>query len=217
MAFRKIRELFDVQPEEYLRSVGPEQLVGNMVLGNLSSLSELCSEGKSGAFFYFTSDGRFMIKTLARDSAKFLRSMLKDYFDHILNHPNTMITRVYGYHAIRLKKFHGTAWNESVNKFYFVVMGNFFHAPVEIHKRYDLKGAWVGRTVPVEKRIDASVALKDLDMDTEGDMISVGPVYKETMLAALRLDCEFFQKAHDFRLFHASRDPLQVANPGKRW
>eukprot|EP00923_Selenidium_pygospionis_P011050 GHVN01019247.1.p1 GENE.GHVN01019247.1~~GHVN01019247.1.p1 ORF type:complete len:959 (-),score=151.24 GHVN01019247.1:1516-4392(-) len=64
MVFRKMREWFGVGHYDYLKSVGPEQLVGNMVLGNLSSLSELCSQGKSGAFFYYTSDGRFMIKTV---------------------------------------------------------------------------------------------------------------------------------------------------------
>lgn len=65
MVFRKIREFFGLSAEDYLRSIGPEQLVGNMVLGNLASLSELCSEGKSGAFFYYTADGKFLIKTVA--------------------------------------------------------------------------------------------------------------------------------------------------------
>lgn len=65
MVFRKIREFYGISAQKYLQSVGPEQLVGNMVLGNLSSLSELCSEGKSGAFFYYTADGRFMIKTVS--------------------------------------------------------------------------------------------------------------------------------------------------------
>lgn len=52
--FRKIREQRGIDTEFYLRSVGPEQLLGNIILGNLSSLAELSSEGKSGAFFYYT-------------------------------------------------------------------------------------------------------------------------------------------------------------------
>tara|TARA_A100001015_G_C14809084_1_gene640098 strand:+ start:114 stop:332 length:219 start_codon:yes stop_codon:yes gene_type:complete len=55
--FKKIRGMQGFTGEEYLKSVGPEQLLGNMILGNLSSLSELSSEGKSGAFFYYTADG----------------------------------------------------------------------------------------------------------------------------------------------------------------
>jgi len=60
MVFQSIRRSFGIQNDEYLRSVGPERLLGNMVLGNLASLSELTSEGKSGAFFYYTADGKYI-------------------------------------------------------------------------------------------------------------------------------------------------------------
>lgn len=33
-------------------------------------------------------------------------------------------------------------------KTYFMVMENFFHTPVEIHRRYDLKGSTQGRSLP---------------------------------------------------------------------
>ncbi|KFG50869.1 phosphatidylinositol-4-phosphate 5-kinase [Toxoplasma gondii p89] len=64
MVFRRLRERFHISSETYVRSVGPEQLLGNLLLGNLSSLSELVSEGRSGALFYYTADGKFMIKTV---------------------------------------------------------------------------------------------------------------------------------------------------------
>ncbi|KAL8448741.1 hypothetical protein Emag_003867 [Eimeria magna] len=64
MVFRRIRAIFGIDSLLYIRSVGPEQLLGNLILGNLSSLSELVSEGKSGSLFYYTTDGRFMIKTI---------------------------------------------------------------------------------------------------------------------------------------------------------
>lgn len=44
----------------YLCSVGPEKLLGNLILGKLSSLSELSSSGKSGSFFYFTDDSKYL-------------------------------------------------------------------------------------------------------------------------------------------------------------
>lgn len=37
-------------------------------------------------------------------------------------------------------------------KTYLLVMENFFHTPVEIHKRYDLKGSTFGRDLPLELR-----------------------------------------------------------------
>lgn len=42
----------------YLRSIGPENLVGNLLMGNLSNLREKCSSGKSGSFFYYSHDGK---------------------------------------------------------------------------------------------------------------------------------------------------------------
>merc|ERR1719401_2074274 len=87
MVFQRIRSSFGIAHDDYLRSVGPEQLLGNMVLGNLSSLSELSSEGKSGAFFYFTADGKYMMKTVTSKEHKLLKKMLKRYYDHIMQNP----------------------------------------------------------------------------------------------------------------------------------
>lgn len=44
-------------------------------------LSELGSPGKSGSFFYFSQDYRFIIKTIHHAEHKFMRKILKDYFN----------------------------------------------------------------------------------------------------------------------------------------
>ncbi|KAL8433877.1 hypothetical protein ACSSS7_003538 [Eimeria intestinalis] len=103
MVFRRIRAIFGIDSLLYIRSVGPEQLLGNLILGNLSSLSELVSEGKSGSLFYYTTDGKFMIKTVSKETASFMRSILFDYYKHVSTCTNTMLTRFCGLHAIRLK------------------------------------------------------------------------------------------------------------------
>ena len=36
----------------------------NIITANLSSLTELCSTGKSGSFFYFSADGKSTLITL---------------------------------------------------------------------------------------------------------------------------------------------------------
>ena len=69
--FERIRKRYNISNEQYLRSIGPEQLLvlsqlllfmkENIITANLSSLTELCSTGKSGSFFYFSSDGSFFI------------------------------------------------------------------------------------------------------------------------------------------------------------
>lgn len=54
--FERIRKKFGISNEMYLRSIGPENLLGSIIMGNLASLTELMSSGKSGSFFYFTGD-----------------------------------------------------------------------------------------------------------------------------------------------------------------
>lgn len=43
-------------------------------------LSELISPGRSGQFFYFSYDLRFMLKTITRGEAKFLKAILPSYY-----------------------------------------------------------------------------------------------------------------------------------------
>ena len=74
------------------------------VLGNLSSLSELSSEGKSGAFFYYTADGKYMMKTVTPKEFILLRHILKGYYDHIKENPETLIVRFLGLHCLRVQK-----------------------------------------------------------------------------------------------------------------
>lgn len=190
MVFQKIRASFGIQHEEYLKSVGPEQLLGNMVLGNLSSLSELSSEGKSGAFFYYTADGNYMMKTVAPKEHQLLKSMLKRYHDHIMQHPGTLIVRFLGLHCLRVRKVRkGGA--STTRKLYFVVMGNMFNTPYEIHRRYDLKGSWVGRHTPPGAEFDPSVALKDVDFKQANESIRIGEERRQILVAQIQKDSKF--------------------------
>lgn len=53
--------------------------------------------GKSGSFFFFSHDERFLIKTMTADDFKAWSKMFSYYFDHINKYNNTsLIARVYG-------------------------------------------------------------------------------------------------------------------------
>src|SRR5690242_8223154 len=62
--FESIRNIFKISFDDYFLSIGPEQVLGNLILGRMSSLSEKISDGKSGSFFFYSHDGRFMVKTI---------------------------------------------------------------------------------------------------------------------------------------------------------
>lgn len=189
VVFQRIRSNFGIQTEEYLRSIGPEQLLGNMLLGNLSSLSELSSEGKSGAFFYYTADGQYMLKTVTHKEQQLLKTMLKRYYDHIIQYPGTLICRFLGLHCLKVRKDRHAS---SAQKLYFVVMGNMFNTPFEIHRRYDLKGSWIGRFTKAED-YDSSVALKDVDFSDANEAVRVGPERKAKLLAQIERDSAFLR------------------------
>lgn len=194
LVFRKLREeISGISESEYTRSVGPEQLLGNMVLGNLSSLAEQTTEGKGGAFFYYTADGRFMIKTVSRKEKHLLKNMLKDYFEYLSKNKNSFIVRFYGLHGLRLKRdplvFRQGKYRKD-EKIFFVVMGNLFNTPLEVHRRFDLKGSWVGRSTNCPE--DPSVALKDNDFIAQKETVNVGPLAKQIICDQLKSDTEFF-------------------------
>jgi hypothetical protein len=203
LVFQRIRAGFGIRHEDYLKSVGPEQLLGNMILGNLSSLSELSSEGKSGAFFYYTADGKYMMKTVTPKEHTLLKKMLRSYFHHLQQNPGTLICRFLGLHCLRVQKFkralpkpkafgRSNTKNYVVQKLYFVVMGNMFNTPFEIHRRYDLKGSWVGRVTPPDYH-DPSTALKDVDFTNANETIQVGGDRRAELVAQIERDSEFLR------------------------
>ncbi len=57
VVFNQIRMLYGIKNADYLKSIGPETMLNNLIKGNLKSLAELTSTGKSGSFFYFSADG----------------------------------------------------------------------------------------------------------------------------------------------------------------
>ncbi|KDO20963.1 hypothetical protein SPRG_14055 [Saprolegnia parasitica CBS 223.65] len=96
---------------------------------------ERVSEGKSGAFFYFTQDRKYLVKTLTHEELKFLLLILPKYVTFMAAHPDTFVTKFVGCHAL-------TMYGKTV---FFIVMQSVFDTPLQIHERFDLKGSWVGR------------------------------------------------------------------------
>lgn len=105
-------------------------------MGNISSLKEQCSTGKSGSFFYYTADSNFMLKTISKNEFHHLRNILKDYYDHLALYPHSLITRFFGLHKIKYNKSMG-----GKVRIYFVIMANVFKTARDIHQRFDLKGS----------------------------------------------------------------------------
>ena len=68
VAFRYFRDLFGIQPEDFLLSVANEPMI------------ELSNPGASGSVFYLTMDDEFIIKTVQHKEAEFLQKLLPGYY-----------------------------------------------------------------------------------------------------------------------------------------
>lgn len=145
-----------------------------------SGMQEQFSEGKSGSFFYFTHDHRYVIKTVNTEERKFLCKIASSYYDYIKNNPDSLIVRLYGLYQVQL------AWEQKYISV--IVMENIFHScqRLKIHEKYDLKGSTVKRKT--HKRRKESGVLKDLDLHSK---ICVGPENREALLEQLRKDTQF--------------------------
>ncbi|MDR3549415.1 MAG: phosphatidylinositol phosphate kinase family protein [Candidatus Pacebacteria bacterium] len=82
---------------------------------------------------------------MSKGEFDFLRRVLPAYYEHLKNHPNSLLARFYGCHKIT---FYRSGIGRS-KEFRFVIMNNVFSSGVKIHRRYDLKGSTVGRSVGI--------------------------------------------------------------------
>jgi len=62
-------------------------------MGNMASLIEQSSTGKSGSFFYYSEDRKYMLKTISRKEFHFLKAILKAYHLYLKNNPDSLIIR----------------------------------------------------------------------------------------------------------------------------
>jgi len=130
-----------------------------MFNANFKSLAEQCSTGKSGSFFYYTSDGKYMLKTIRKDEFKLMKSILRDYYEHLTKYnKDSLISRIFGLHKVIFYR----KKNKTQKKLYFCIMNNIFCTTNKIGRRFDLKGSTQGRYTNPKK--DLTVARKDNDL-----------------------------------------------------
>ena len=64
------------------------------------------SQGKSGSFFFFSHDKKFIIKTLQKEEKKTMLKILDSYIDHIVTLNNkSLLVRIYGLFTIQSDYF----------------------------------------------------------------------------------------------------------------
>lgn len=77
-----------------------------------------------------------MMKTISYNEYEVMRSTLKEYYEYLLQHPDSMITRYFGLHKILMKDK-----KRSSKTYYFVMMKNIFRTSQDLKYKFDLKGS----------------------------------------------------------------------------
>ncbi|KAI9845673.1 MAG: Phosphatidylinositol-4-phosphate 5-kinase [Thelocarpon superellum] len=207
--FRKLRAKFRLDPADYLMSLTSKYI-----------LSELGSPGKSGSFFYFSRDYKYIIKTIHHTEHKLLRKILRQYYDHVESNPNTLLSQFYGLHRVKIpygKKIH------------FVVMNNLFPPHRDIHRTFDLKGSTIGRDFKEEDlEKNPRATLKDLNWLRRNLRLEFGPAKKNLFIEQMHRDVRLLQRLNimDYSLLVGIHDlekgneenlrdkTLQIFQPG---
>ena len=173
--FRHLRAKFKLDPADYLMSLTSKYI-----------LSELGSPGKSGSFFYFSRDYKYIIKTIHQSEHKLLRKILREYYAHIESYPNTLISQFYGLHRVKIP--YG-------RKIHFVVMNNLFPPHRDIHQTFDLKGSTIGRDYKEEDlERNPRATLKDLNWLRRNLHLELGHEKKHMFIQQMERDVALLQR-----------------------
>jgi 1-phosphatidylinositol-4-phosphate 5-kinase len=140
VVFAYLRRMYGVNEYDFLLSVCAN-----------ANFIEFISNAKSGQFFFYSGDGRYMIKTMTNAESKHFRRILPDYFKHCCENPNTMITRFFGMYRVKLYHL-----RRNVK---FVIMNSVYYTDKHLQSFYDLKGSTAGRDAKPGQAV-----LKDNDL-----------------------------------------------------
>ncbi|KAI9910971.1 hypothetical protein PsorP6_010776 [Peronosclerospora sorghi] len=174
--FRHVRHRFGIDLAEYM-----------LTLSGDFHFIEFMSNSKSGQCFFSSHDGRFMIKTQTKDESKFLRRMLPHYYQFVMEHPHTLLTRFYGLHRVKMHHRRRTL--------HFVIMASVFDTALDVHARFDLKGSRIGRHAsPSEQARGSAGVLKDNDWLDKGCSLELGAARRAMFLLQLRKDVDFLRR-----------------------
>ncbi|CAF1161683.1 unnamed protein product [Adineta ricciae] len=171
VAFRHFRELFNIKPDEFLYSI-------------CKPLRELKNPGASGSLFYLTSDDEFILKTVQKKEAEFLKCLLPGYYMNVTQNPRTLLPKFFGLYC-----YQGENKNIRIT-----VMNNLIPSHVQMHEKYDLKGSTYKRRANSAERRKESPTWKDLDfMERHPDGLLLDTETFNALAKTVQRDCRVLE------------------------
>jgi hypothetical protein len=115
------------------------------------------SQGKSGSFFFFSHDQKYIIKTMTESDLSTFKKLFYKYFEHILTTPQSFLARIYGIYTVKM---------EDMAQVHLILMGNTkFAIDRNIVNVFDLKGSMINRKVNSHgRKLKNTATLKDKNL-----------------------------------------------------
>ncbi|OMJ71897.1 hypothetical protein SteCoe_29780 [Stentor coeruleus] len=158
---------------------------------NIKEIENRCKSvgGKSEAFFYFTKDNQFIIKSVNSEELDILKSMAKDYSIRISENNRSYLARVFGVFKISINSSHPII---------LIIMENlsrFFTSPLS----FDLKGSSHERRSTYTSYINYMImprgkVYKDIDFENTFGKIDIENNEGPEILNSLELDTKLLEK-----------------------
>lgn len=144
--------------------------------------------GRSGSFFFFSHDRKFIIKTMSTTELQLMLRILPKYVAHIKQHKQTLLSKILGVFTVK---------TESFDEVHVMIMENTlrFKDPDNLKYIFDLKGSTVDRAVKGYTK--PTTTLKDLNFLVAAEKIdnftALGPELRRKLSAAVEHDVEFLR------------------------
>uniref|UniRef100_A0A1B6LKU7 PIPK domain-containing protein n=1 Tax=Graphocephala atropunctata TaxID=36148 RepID=A0A1B6LKU7_9HEMI len=181
IAFRYFRDLFGIQPDDFLISFCS------------APLRELSNPGASGSIFYLTEDDEFIIKTVQHKEGEFLQKLLPGYYMNLNQNPRTLLPKFFGLYCYQCNS----------KNIRMVAMNNLLPSSITIHQKYDLKGSTYKRKASKSERQKRSPTYKDLDfMEHHQEGIFLEADTYTALIKTIQRDCRVLEsfKIMDYSL-----------------
>jgi len=173
--------------------------------------------GKSGEFFFFSDDNRFIIKTIGEAELDVFKEILPGYAKYLKLNPNSIIAKIYGVFTFEVA--------EPPERYNLILMRNINGYPSDcVDRKYDVKGSTVGRIVVKDPSVTMAElkhlgVLKDLDFDRFEQTIHMDAGGSKELYKQLQSDIRFLSSQglvdYSLAVYVINRKKFELSNGGK--
>ena len=157
------------------------------------------SQGKSGSFFFFSHDKKFIIKTLQKEEMRTMLKILDSYIDHIVTLDNkSLLVRIYGLFTIE---------NDYFSNIQLLLMENtcqnFHDMNIKLFS-FDLKGSIANRRDDIKQgKVLKCMNFVDINSAKKNGLVCLDSEQIEEMYDLIKKDSEWLRDMNlmDYSLY----------------